>query len=60
MIRHVMLAEPMVEDFQRAFSDVTDPAEVKQLAQSFAFENCSIRADLQEVLLDFLPARVRA
>ncbi len=38
-IRHVMLAEAMVDDFARAFEGVR-PDEAERLADAFAFEEC--------------------
>jgi endoglucanase len=48
-IRHVMLAEAMVDDFARAFERVT-PAEAGQLAEAFAFSSCVVRQQLATVL----------
>ena len=48
-IRHVMLAEAMVDDFAKAFEGV-DPDEAEVLAGAFAFENCLVRIDLAEAI----------
>jgi len=48
-IRHVMLAEAMVDEFARAFEGV-GPDEAETLADSFAFENCQVRSELASVL----------
>lgn len=54
-IRHVMLAEAMVDDFARAFTDV-GPDEAERLADAFAFENCVRRERLADVLRTALRA----
>lgn len=48
-LRHVMLAEAMVDDFARAFDGVT-PEEAESLADAFAFRNCRVRDRLARVL----------
>jgi hypothetical protein len=48
-VRHVMLAEAMVDDFARAFEGVT-PDQAEQLADAFAFRRCVIRDRLAELL----------
>ncbi|MHC3000117.1 glycoside hydrolase family 5 protein [Microbacterium sp. HJ5] len=48
-IRHVMLAEAMVDDFARAFEGV-DPHEAEALADAFAFPNCQVREGLAGIL----------
>lgn len=48
-IRHVMLAEAMVDEFARAFEGVT-PAQAESLADAFAFENCLVRTELASIL----------
>jgi endoglucanase len=39
LIREILLAEPLVEEFAARFAGVS-PAEAEALAESFAFENC--------------------
>jgi hypothetical protein len=51
LVRHVLLAEPMVKDFGRCFSGVT-PDEAEELAGSFAFEECARRDRLADLLRD--------
>jgi aryl-phospho-beta-D-glucosidase BglC (GH1 family) len=48
-IRHVMLAEAMVDDYANAFRGLT-PDDAEALADAFAFSNCVIREPLAEVL----------
>ena len=48
-IRHVMLAEAMVDDFARAFEGVR-PDEAERLADAFAFEECRVREPLARIL----------
>ena len=48
-VRHVMLAEAMVDEFARAFVGVT-PDEAVALADSFAFDQCLVRSELAAVL----------
>ena len=48
-VRHVMLAEAMVDDFARAFEGV-GPDEAELLADAFAFRNCRIREGLAAIL----------
>jgi endoglucanase len=48
-VRHVMLAEAMVDDFARAFEGV-GPDEAEGLADAFAFDRCLAREPLAEVL----------
>jgi endoglucanase len=50
LVRGILLAEPMVEDFGRCFADVTDAGTVRELADSFKLENCVIREPLAAVL----------
>jgi endoglucanase len=49
LVRHIMLAEPLVEDFARCFEG-TSPEEAERLAGSFAFAECTRRAPLAELL----------
>ena len=48
-VRHVMLAEAMVDEFARAFDGV-GPDEAEALAEAFAFGNCRIREGLAAIL----------
>jgi len=48
-VRHVMLAEAMVDEFARAFEGV-GPDEAERLADAFAFRNCRIREGLAAIL----------
>lgn len=48
-VRHVMLAEAMVDDYARAFEGV-DPDGAEDLADAFAFEACRIREPLARTL----------
>ncbi|GAA1763274.1 glycoside hydrolase family 5 protein [Streptomonospora arabica] len=49
LVRHILLAEPLVERFGRAFAGVS-PDEARALAASFRFEACAERTELSEVL----------
>jgi aryl-phospho-beta-D-glucosidase BglC (GH1 family) len=48
-VRHIMLAEAMVDEFARAFEGVT-PDEAADLGDAFSFGNCRIREDLAAIL----------
>ncbi|GAB3451387.1 hypothetical protein GCM10027570_27930 [Streptomonospora sediminis] len=48
-MRHILLAEPLVERFGRAFAGAT-LAEAQTLAASFRFENYVERTELSEIL----------
>ena len=48
-VRHVMLAEAMVDDYARVFRGVT-PREAAELAGDFAFDRCVVREPLAEIL----------
>jgi endoglucanase len=50
LVRNILLAEPMLDDFGRCFTDVTSAATVQQLAGSFSWENCVIRERLADIL----------
>jgi endoglucanase len=50
LVRGILLAEPMVDDFGRCFAGITDVETVHQLADSFRLENCSVRRRLADVL----------
>ena len=49
LVRNILLAEPLVEDFGRRFADV-GPDEAEALAGDFAFTACTPREPLAEVL----------
>lgn len=49
LVRHVLLAEPLVEDFGRCFEGVS-PQEAESLADSFRFDRCTRRGQLAEAL----------
>ena len=48
-VRHVMLAEAMVDEFAAAFGGVTTD-EAEALADSFAFDRCRVRPELASLL----------
>jgi endoglucanase len=50
LVRGILLAEPMVEDFARCFADVTSADAAVELAESFALGNCVVRAELAGIL----------
>lgn len=49
LVRHILLAEPLVGDFRRCFEGV-GPAEAEQLADSFRFDACARRDRLAGIL----------
>jgi endoglucanase len=51
LVRHILLAEPLVADFARCFEGVT-PGRAEELAASFAFEACVRRDELARILAD--------
>jgi endoglucanase len=56
LVRHILLAEPLVEDFGRCFEG-TSPEEAERLAGSFAFAECTSRAPLADLLRAHLATR---
>jgi endoglucanase len=50
IVRGILLAEPMVEEFGECFTDITDKETVIALADSFRLDNCIVRDHLAEVL----------
>lgn len=50
LVRNILLAEPMVEDFGRCFADVSRAETTVELADSFRLENCVVREPLADVL----------
>lgn len=53
LVRHILLAEPMVDDFARCFAGI-DADEARALADCFALENCAIRTRLTDLLREHL------
>jgi hypothetical protein len=53
LVRHILLAEPLVEDFGRCFAGV-GPEEAADLAGCFALDRCVRRQGLADVLRDHL------
>lgn len=49
LVRHVLLAEPMVHDFGRCFEGLT-PEQAEALADSFRFDRCTQREPLAAAL----------
>jgi endoglucanase len=50
LVRNIVLAEPMLDDFGQCFADVTRGETVHELADSFRLENCVVRERLASVL----------
>lgn len=50
IVRSILLAEPMVSDFQKCFEGITDDATVIALADSFHFRNCVQRRPLADLI----------
>jgi len=50
LVRSILLAEPMLDDFERAFAGITDPASVAELADSFRLDRCVVRPRLADIL----------
>jgi hypothetical protein len=55
LVRHILLAEPLVRDFGRCFEGLT-PAAAEALADGFRFDRCRVRTPLAELLREFMPA----
>lgn len=49
LVRHILLAEPMLAEFGRRFAGVS-PDEAEALAEAFALEHCEQRSELLESL----------
>ena len=49
VVRHILLAEPLMEDFYPLLQGLDD-AEIDNLMASFKFENCSPRRELVEII----------
>ena len=50
LVRGILLAEPMLDDFRRCFTDIADDETVIALADSFRFDNCVRRERLASML----------
>ena len=50
LVRDILLAEPMLDDFGRCFADVRRAEMIDELAGSFRLENCAVRERLADVL----------
>jgi endoglucanase len=50
LVRCILLAEPMLDDFGRCFAGVTTPAAARELASSFTLDRCVVREELADVL----------
>ena len=50
LVRNILLAEPMLDDFGRCFTDVTRAETARELADSFHLENCVVRERLAGIL----------
>jgi aryl-phospho-beta-D-glucosidase BglC (GH1 family) len=53
LVRHILLAEPLVGDFARCFQGVTPP-EAEALGDGFRFDRCRVREPLAQLLRRFL------
>ncbi|GHH83333.1 hypothetical protein GCM10018793_45120 [Streptomyces sulfonofaciens] len=53
LVRHILLAEPMVDDFARCFAGL-DAERMRALADCFALERCTVRTPLVDVLREHL------
>jgi hypothetical protein len=56
LVRHILLAEPLVEDFARRFEGV-GAVETAALADSFRFEECRRRVELVDAVSSACAAR---
>jgi hypothetical protein len=50
LVRGIVLAEPMLDDFERAFTGITGTATVIELADSFRLDRCVVRQRLAGIL----------
>src|SRR5215468_5343452 len=55
LVRHILLAEPLVRDFGRCFEGLA-PAAAEALADCFRFDRCRVRTPLADLLREFLVA----
>lgn len=49
LIRHILFAEPLQEEFAALFADLDEPG-IDQLMESFRFERCVARSEVLEIL----------
>jgi endoglucanase len=49
LVRHILLAEPMVDEFAELFAGL-DAEQARELADSFRFDRCVVRTGLVDVL----------
>lgn len=49
LVRHILLAEPLVEEFAELLSGLT-PQDIDTMMRSFLLENCRVRGPLAELL----------
>jgi hypothetical protein len=54
LVRSILLAEPMLEDFERCFTDIEDDHTLIELADSFRFDKCNVRDALATTLAQAL------
>ncbi|WP_328583608.1 glycoside hydrolase family 5 protein [Streptomyces sp. NBC_00370] len=53
LVRHILLAEPMVDDYARCFAGL-DADQMRALADCFAVDRCTVRSPLVDVLREHL------
>jgi hypothetical protein len=53
LVRHILLAEPMVDDFARCFEGL-DADGMRAMADCFALERCTVRPGLLDMLKEHL------
>ena len=58
LVRHVLLAEPMVEEFGACFEGMSE-TEIDDMMQSFSFENCLQREELSNILAEHAPESIQ-
>jgi len=51
-VRHILLAEPLLDEFGALFKGITE-TEIDELLQSFCFENCVQRTELANILKSY-------
>ncbi|MGZ4385682.1 MAG: glycoside hydrolase family 5 protein [Gaiellaceae bacterium] len=56
IVRFIMLAEPLVQEFGRCFEGVRGTEAIHALADSFKLENCLMRSRLLDILKDAVAA----
>jgi hypothetical protein len=52
LVRHVLLSEPLVDEFAERFRGVTED-DIDALMQSFLFKNCCQRTELAHILASY-------